>query len=636
MSVIDEIKSRVDIVDLVSESVKLRHSGKNYTGFCPFHQNTRTPAFVIFPDSGTWRCFGECNEGGDIFQYVMKKEGWDFQQALKNLAQRAGVELEPVTPEKKVQQDYYERLHEVLETASDFFQYHLLKNPAGAPALSYLLEKRGVSEETIQAFGLGYAPNAWQECIDHLLSKGYSRQEMLDVGLVSERRGGDGVYDRFRHRVMFPIRDASGKMVGFGARKLNPDDEPKFLNSPQTDLFDKSKLLYGLDQARKAIRSQDQVVIVEGYMDVIIPHQAGFKNTVSPMGTALTEEQLRQLKRYTRRIVLALDADAAGEKGTMRGLDIARQSLDRSEDIVFDPRGLIRYESRLSADLRVTTLPEGVDPDEIILENPQQWEQIIAAAKPVVLHVMESLTKDQDLDDPKVKSSIVEQMLPLIADVDNVIEREDYRQRLARKLKLDERTFITSVGDKNTGPSRRKRQPPISQQINTTGKPQQATQKRLADELEQFALCLLLRQPEVIYSLDRNLQELGLAAINKHDFDQMLSRELFGIIQNSLAQNEIEADAYIEDNISETMKAFYAELKLPMSQGEPSGEKLLEVLEKTMIRLRLARIQDHHEQLYHLMLDLQEQKDPNVRTYFEMVAQNRQLREKLDAALKKA
>ncbi|HOG80059.1 MAG TPA: DNA primase, partial [Anaerolineaceae bacterium] len=389
MSNIDEIKSRVDIVDLVSETVKLRKSGKNYTGFCPFHPNSRTPAFVVFPESGTWRCFGQCNEGGDIFKFVMKKEGWDFPEALRHLAERAGIKLEPLTPERQEEEDAHERLRALLEDAVTFFKHHLLQNAAGKSARDYLT-RRGLTDATIETFGLGYALDSWDAGLRYFTGKGYSTADLLAVGLITERQGSEGFYDRFRNRIMFPIRDPLGRMAGFGARILDPNDVPKFLNSPQTALFDKGRLLYGLDQARKAIRSADQVVIVEGYLDVIVLHQAGFANTVSPMGTALTEDQIRLLKRFSRRMVLALDADAAGEKATLRGLEVARQSLDRSDEMGFDARGLLRHEARLQADLRVTTLPPGADPDEVALADPQAWAKIIAEARPIVVHVMET------------------------------------------------------------------------------------------------------------------------------------------------------------------------------------------------------------------------------------------------------
>ena len=440
MNTIDEVKAHIDIVDLVSETVQLRKAGKNYSGFCPFHPNSRTPAFVVFPDSGTWRCFGQCNEGGDIFRFVMKKEGWDFPTALKALAEKAGVKLEPPSPERQVEAEAHERLRALLEEAVVFYRHQLLHTPAGKPALEYL-HRRGLSDTTIETFGLGYSPQGWDAALTYFSAKGYSDQDLSEAGLVSERESG-GVYDRFRNRVMFPIRDAAGGMTGFGARVLNPEDVPKFLNSPQTELFDKGRTLYGLDQARKAIRANDQVVIVEGYLDVIALHQGGFQNTVSPMGTALTEDQLRMLKRFTAQIVLALDPDAAGEKATLRGLELTRQAMDHSTELAFDARGLLRHEARLQADVRVTTLPAGMDPDEVVLRDPGEWARIVEAARPVVVHVMETLAAGQNLDDPKVKSQIASQVLPLIEDIPNPVERDAYRQRLARLLKIDERSLL--------------------------------------------------------------------------------------------------------------------------------------------------------------------------------------------------
>jgi DNA primase len=229
MSAIDEIKARVDILDLVSESVQLRRTGKNYIGFCPFHPNSRTPAFVVFPDSGTWRCFGQCNEGGDVFRFVMKKEGWDFSQALHILAERAGVTLTPVTPEKQAEEDEHERLRTLLEEAVTFYRHHLTQTPAGKQAYAYL-QKRGLQPATIETFGLGYAPESWDALIRYFTSKGYTSAELLQAGLVTERQSSDssnpskGIYDKFRHRVIFPIRDGMGRMVGFGGRILNPED----------------------------------------------------------------------------------------------------------------------------------------------------------------------------------------------------------------------------------------------------------------------------------------------------------------------------------------------------------------------------------------------------------------------------
>ena len=241
-----------------------------------------------------------------------------------------------------------------------------------------------------------------------------------------------------------PSAMSAGRMTGFGARILDPDDVPKFMNSPQTPLFDKSHLLYGLNLARKAIREQNQVVIVEGYLDVILLHQAGFTNAVSPMGTALNEDQLRLLNKISHRIVLALDADAAGEKATLRGLELARNALEHSDELAFDAHGLLRHEARLQADVRVTTLPAGMDPDEVVLRDPEEWKKIVESARPIVVHVMETLARNQDLNDAKVKTAIAAQVTPLIEDVPSSIERDTYRQQLARLLKVDERTLLGS------------------------------------------------------------------------------------------------------------------------------------------------------------------------------------------------
>src|SRR5512138_827105 len=445
MSTIDDIKAKIDLVDLVSEAgVKLRHSGRNYTGFCPFHDNKHTPAFVVWPETGTWRCFGQCNEGGDIFKFVMKKEGLDFKEALAKLADRAGIKLESFQRETPQQKEAHEHLRTILEDAVVFYRSHLFKD---REVLNYLREKRGLSDATIESFGLGYAPQGWDTAFKHFTARGCLQQDLVDAGLLTERHPDDDsrpgmqesrVYDRFRHRIMIPIRDEQGRMAGFGARVVDPNDIPKFLNSPETPIFSKGRLLYGLDLARKAIRTADQAVIVEGYLDVIALHQAGFENVVSPMGTALTEEQLRLLKRFTRRIVMALDPDAAGQKAVLRGLDAARQAMDREGEMGFDARGLLREEARLQADLRVASLPDELDPDEIVKRNKEEWGRLMETAKPIVTYVMETLAAGQNIIDPKVKNEIAAQVLPLIEDLPNALERDTYRQQLARMLRVDE------------------------------------------------------------------------------------------------------------------------------------------------------------------------------------------------------
>jgi DNA primase len=586
MTAVDEIKARLDIVDIVSETVKLRRSGRSYTGFCPFHPNAKTPAFAVFPESGTWRCFGQCNEGGDIFKYMMKREGWDFAEALRRLAERAGVTLETFTPERKAAEDEYERLREILEEAVNFYQFQLLKTPAGQPALDFLT-RRGVKPETIQAFGLGYSPSGYDGMVNHFSAKGFSTDDLLAVGLVVPRESG-GVYDKYRNRVMFPIRDAAGKMAGFGARILDPNDIPKFLNSPQTVLFDKSHLLYGLNFARKPIRAQDQVVIVEGYLDAIILHQAGFDNTVSPMGTALNEDQFRLLKKFTKRIVLALDADAAGEKATLRGLDLARNALDHETELTFDAHGLLRHEARLQADVRVTTIPDGMDPDEVVLRDPEEWRAILAAARPIVVHVMETLAKSQNLEDAKVKTAVAAQILPLIEDVPSPIERDTYRQQLARLLKVDERSLL---GSQRVHEKPRRRTQRIDEPVLQRNPKQESfgVDKRISS-LEAHCLSLLLQQPHRYYELERSLKKFGLDKLGITDFDSSDHQIIADALFKGLSQDEHETIQFVQENIPEPLAERLTQLSGVGMITEKNEDKLFEDLVRSLINLRLIRI----------------------------------------------
>jgi DNA primase len=604
MSTVDEIKDRLNIVDVISENVKLRRSGSSYSGFCPFHDNKRTPALAVFAETGTWHCFG-CGEGGDVFSYLMKREGWDFRETLEYLAKRTGVQLEPPTPQQKEQQEVFANQRDLLEAAVLYFQNALLNTNEGAQAKTYLTE-RGVSDHTIQQFGLGYAPDAWDGLMNHFLNQGYDLETLQEVGLVTYNQDRGSHYDRFRNRLMFPIRDARGRMTGFGARTLDPEGIPKYLNSPQTDLFNKGNLLYGLDLARRAIRDKDQVVIVEGYLDVIVPFQAGFENIVSPMGTALSPHHLRALKNLTQNIILALDPDAAGEKATMRGLDVARETLDHEQEMVFDARGLMRYEARLQADIRVVQLPEGLDPDEIILRNPKEWQQLIDKARPIVIHVMETLASEQDITDPKIKGKIAAQVLPLIEDVANPVEREDYRQRLARLLQVDERSLISTAPppQMRTRWSRRQSSP---SQVTTSKQQLPKSDDTLPNQLEKHSLQLLLRNPEALIQLDRWLQTHHLQRLSPDDFHEIIHQRIADLIQRSLVQDEIEPDLFIENELEEdeVLQPVVARMMVEFTLGEPSPRQLMTNLIRTFTRLRLYYNTQYLSQLKFLMQEIE-------------------------------
>jgi DNA primase len=564
----------------------------------------------------------------------MKKEGWDFSEALRYLADRAGVELESLTPEQQTAVEEHEHLRALLEIAVAYYRHNLFNTPAGKSVLDYLHQERALKDETIEAFGLGYAPDSWEAGLTHFKAKGYQEADLIAVGLVTERESEDGagIYDRFRHRIMFPIRDERGRMAGFGARIVNPEDVPKFLNSPQTDLFDKGRILYGLDRARKGIREQDQVVIVEGYLDVIALHQEGFTNAVSPMGTALTEHQLRLLKRFSRRMILALDADAAGDKATIRGVEVARQALDREADPVFNARGLLGSEARLKADIRVTTLPDGLDPDEVVAGEPGEWERIVSEARPIVLHVMETLAKDQDLEDPKVKSEIARQVLPLISDVRDPVEREAYRQRLARFLKVDERVFLDAVAiGSGRKPSRQRSFHPAEQSEKPVREevPIHAT----SDLLEAHCLSVLLRRPDLVYLVDRALLENGLSRLSVDDFQSADHQILLQLIDDSLKQDRAEPNIFVQNSLTLHLMELADRLLVQTEKLDPNEDKVLEDLLRALIVLRQRRLFQQIDHLRYLMEEAQGRPETSVAEYQKTMVQYITARSRLDRAL---
>ncbi|MBE0680597.1 MAG: DNA primase [Anaerolineales bacterium] len=626
MSTIDEIKSRIDIVDLVSEAgVKLRHAGKNYTGFCPFHDNKHTPAFVVWPESGTWRCFGQCNEGGDIFKFVMKREGLDFKDALQKLALRAGVELKEYQRETPEIKEAYDHLRKLLEDAVVFYRSQLFTNKE---MLAYLREKRGLTDASIETFGLGYAPSGYDNALKYFTQRGYSEQDLLDAGLLTEREDGKR-YDKFRNRIMIPIRDENGRMAGFGARIVDPNDVPKFLNSPETPIFSKGRILYGLDRARKPIRAADQAVIVEGYLDVIALHQAGYENVVSPMGTALTEDQLRLLKRSTRRIVLALDPDVAGQKAVLRGLDAARSAMDREGELGFDARGLLKNEARLQADLRVAAMPDDLDPDEIVARDKEEWKKLIENAKPIVTHVMDSLAAGQNLSDAKVKSQIAAQVLPLIEDLPNPLERDTYRQALSRMLKVDERSLMSTQAP---GPVVRRRP-------RETGQPQKVESSTSVVNprlrIESYCLGILFRRPEFLYRLDRRLEEFGLSPLAVEDFEYTDHQLLFGIIRLAVQQDEKEHQNFLMSQLPDAVDALAKELLAQSDPLDSVEDRLLDELVLRFLDLRRTHAMLNVNQLRFLQEEEQQQGGSNIKMYQEQAIQFTRLLHSLDQAKRK-
>jgi DNA primase len=445
VSAADEVRARLDIVDVVGDYVPLKRAGRIYKGLCPFHDE-RTPSFTVFPDSGNWRCFGACAIGGDAFDFVMRIENVDFRRALEILARRVGVELEPPSPAAAARQETQERLREACSQALDQYHRLLLRSPAAAAARDYL-KGRGFDTAVAQSFQLGWSPPDGRFLCGQLLAAGFTERELLDAGLAREREGGGGVYDTFRGRLMIPIHDATGKAIGFGARTLEAGGIPKYLNSPQGPLFDKSHTLFGLHRAAREIRAGGVAVVVEGYTDVIRAHTAGFANVVASLGTAITEHQVRLLSSYATSIVLALDADAAGQAATLRGLEVARQAAVGQALPQPTGRGGVRYHARASVELKVARLPSGMDPDDVLRTDPQGWRQMIEGARPVLEHLFGALTADLNLADPSHKSQAADRLLPVVAGIGDPVSRRAWLGSLAIRLGLDERILEARLAD---------------------------------------------------------------------------------------------------------------------------------------------------------------------------------------------
>ena len=418
---VEDIKSKLDIVDLVQEYVPLKQSGANFKGLCPFH-NEKTPSFMVSRERQFFKCFG-CGEGGDIFTFLQKMENLEFPEALKILAEKAGVKI--------VRQNYnpaFEnlktKLYNLHETAVQFYQEQL-RLPTGRSALDYLLISRGLTENILKEFQIGLAPNTWDMLSKFLKTQGFSDQEIKQSGLVVEKTGGySGLnyYDRFRNRIMFPILDHHGNIVGFTARALDKNESAKYINTPQTLIYNKSQVLYGLDKAKSAIREKGYVILVEGNMDVVASYKAGVKNVVASSGTSLTQDQLKNLKRYTENLALCFDADSAGIKAAERGVDLIWAN---------------------SMNVKVIILPEKFkDPDELVKVNSELW--VTASQK--LINFMDYLLAvnlaNQNWADIDAKRQITAKILPWISKLENPIETDHYLKELAKKLNIAESSLM--------------------------------------------------------------------------------------------------------------------------------------------------------------------------------------------------
>lgn len=483
------IKDKIDVVDLISEYVQLKPAGINHKGLCPFH-NEKSPSFMANRERQSWHCFG-CAKGGDIFTFVQEIEGVEFVEALKILAQKAGIELTQ-SSRQQTESNQKNRIKEINAIAAKFYHHVLTQLPVAEPARAYLV-KRGLTNETIEQWHIGFIPDQWDLLTKYLLKKGYSIDDLLASGLVIKREGADiksgrGFYDRFRGRIMFPIWDVHGNVVGFTGRVLVETEKSggKYVNTPQTSVYDKSHVVFGLNKAKQDIRSNNLIVMVEGQMDVIACHQAGMKNVVATSGTAMTEHQVRLLKRYSTNLTMAFDADAAGQSAAKRGIDIALKE------------GL---------NVKVIRIPEGAgkDPDECIKQNKDVWFDAVKNAEDIMHWYFSKAFAGKNLSDPKQKQAVANELLPEIALIPFAVERDHWLRELSGRLGVDVSVLREDMARIGLEDAKKEPGKVVSQ------KPSQSEQKSRVDIYLERILMLILRLPGLYPLYAAKIENLPLS-----------------------------------------------------------------------------------------------------------------------------
>lgn len=591
-TVIEEVKDRLDVVEVVGSQVELRRAGRNFKGLCPFHQE-KTPSFVVFPERGSYHCFG-CGKSGDVIAFIMETQRLEFGEALRQLAERAGVRLAEPKPRQPEQESAQKQLLEINRLAARFFNHLLLTAGSAAAARTYL-EGRGIERASWETWMLGYAPDSWDSMLRFLGSRGYSPAQVQDAGLVVERTGG-GHYDRFRDRVMFPIRDRDGAVIAFGGRTMG-DGTPKYMNSPESPLFTKGAHLYGLDLAQESIRIQGHAVIVEGYVDAVVAHASGFRNVVATLGTALTPAHVKLLTKLTTNVVLALDADAAGDTAAMRGWEVLRDSV-RRRSIPIKSRGRVVSSQRdMELLVRIARLPRGEDPDTLIRRDPNQWLALIAEARSVVDHFFTTVRETVDLRSPEGRTKAVVELAPIIADLGNAIERAHYVSQLAQLAGIGEHEVAAEVSR-----SKQLSRGPRREQTGFT--PLQSVSP------EELTLVLLLRYPRLLTLVPANLCD---------DLEEVQHKELFEKMRE-LGPEDLTPDHLLE-SVEEPLKEYVTILLnlVPLQPELLSNEQPIELQRRLDLirRRRLKELINQHSVLLKEAMEMGDQA--GVRALLESV-----------------
>lgn len=515
MDQLDEIKSKIDIVSLISEYFPLKRAGRNYKAVCPFH-GEKTPSFMVSPERQIFKCFG-CGVGGDIFGFLMRMEGMEFGEALRALAKRAGVKLARYQPTK--QEEEKERFYQLNHLASEFYHYLLTSHPVGKKALEYLKERQ-ISLESIKLFKIGCAPanpNALFKFLN--MKKNFRPEELYRAGLISQSR--EGYYDFFRDRIVFPLRDHRGNFVGFAGRTIGVWDEktsfgPKYLNTPETPVYQKGNLLYGLETTRQEIKAKNQAIIVEGELDLISSYQAGILNVVAIKGSALTEFQAKLLKRFTDNLALSLDMDLAGDKATWRGIEIA------------DKEGL---------NVRVVRLPDGKDPDELARKNPKSLREAIEEAIPAYDFFLDSTLSKFDPQTSEGKRKIGQEVLPVLSRISDDLVKSHYVQKLASKLDLPMEAVLGQMQKGKSEVAQKEIAKNLTEKTEDSRKEilekylfSLALQKNKLEKLKEEETITLISSPALKRILELLIKEKGKFQSEK--FSQNLPSELIEIFNS--------------------------------------------------------------------------------------------------------
>lgn len=542
---INELKEDVNLVDLVSDYIELKKTGNRYKGLCPFHSE-KTPSFFVNPDNNFYHCFG-CGAGGDSINFVMEIENLTFVEAVKMLAERSGMELPDMSSHERQLYQEREKLFSLNKLAARFYNYLLTETEMGNPALSYL-KKRGFDENDVEKFWLGYSPDEWRVLLNFLQKKGFSLNLIKKAGLISEGNN-NSYYDKFRNRVMFPIFNNRSEVIAFGGRILDDESDygPKYLNSPETQIFSKKKNLYGLHLAKDSLREKNSCIIMEGYTDVIQAHKKGFENSIASLGTAFTEDQAKLIKRYAENAYIAYDADTAGNQATLRGLDIL---------------------SRSGINVKVIDLEEGSDPDQLLKnKGAERFAEFIEEAENLIDFKINMIIKDKNLSEPGIRLKVLKSIVKLLAGVSDDLKREVYLERAAEKTDFKEKVLAEEVEKELKKNKYNKKQKKSKNNKEEENKYDLYSQLSYYQKIEEEILAYFITNPES--------REEITEKVSKNDFSGRTAQLAEYLFKGSVISNSVKLEK-IKEQLGEKLLSYWSEI-LVKQDNNLNKSKILEL-----------------------------------------------------------